>query len=158
MLRHSPSPRRWLGCVIAVLAVVSLATACSSGDGGDRVNAGSSGAGSSSGGAASNNASNDFIRVESPSSGDAISSPVTISGQNRTFENTVRIRVLGADGSTLADVFTTGNGRAPGEWGDFAAPVAFAKGTNTHGTIVVFEESSEDGSEIHVLKVPVKFA
>ena len=136
-----------------VLAVVSLFTACSNGDG-DRVDAGSSNDGTTAAGGAGN----DFIRVTSPLSGTSITSPVTVTGENRTFENTVRIRILGADGSTLADVFTTGNGKAPGEWGQFAAPVAFAKGANTHGTVVVFEDSPEDGSDIHVLKVPVKFA
>ena len=151
MFSRSPSPRRWLVCVLVAVAVVSLGTACSNGDG-DRVDAGGNGV------TAPGGASNDFIRVTSPLSGNSITTPVTITGQNRTFENTVRIRIEGADGSTLADVFTTGNGRAPGEWGQFAAPVAFAKGTNTHGTVVVFEESAKDGSEIHVLKVPVKFS
>lgn len=133
--------------VLPAVALVALGSGCSNGDG-NRVDAG----GSSAGGA-----SNDFIRVTSPLRGNAVTSPVTVTGQNRTFENTVRIRVVGADGTTLADVFTTGNGTSPGEWGQFAAPVAFAKGANTHGTVMVFEESSKDGSEIHVLKVPVKF-
>jgi hypothetical protein len=136
---------------LAVFALITVGSACSNG-GSDRVDAGGTGT------AAQGGASNDFIEVSAPVRGAPITSPVTVTGQNRTFENTVRIRIVGADGSTLADVFTTGNGRAPGEWGQFAAPVAFSKGTNANGTIVVFEDSPKDGSEIHVLEIPVKFA
>lgn len=101
--------------------------------------------------------SNDFIRVESPGPGESITSPVVVSGENRTFENNVRIRIVAANGTVLADTFTTGNGE-PGVFGDFSKSVGFVKGANPGGTIEVFADSPKDGSEVYKLEIPVDFA
>jgi len=98
-----------------------------------------------------------FILVESVAPGDVITSPVEISGLNNTFESTVRFRIVGADGRTLADTFTTGSG-GMGTWGPFEAKVTFEAGSNTDGTVVVFEDSPKDGSMINVVQIPVRFA
>jgi len=76
---------------------------------------------------------------------------------NNTFENNVRIRIVGADGRTLADTFTTGHGPM-GQWGRFDTIVPIARGSNPSGKVIVFESSAKDGSEINVVEIPVRFA
>ena len=98
-----------------------------------------------------------LILVESVAPADVVTSPVTVAGESNTFEATVRIRLLGADGSVLADTFTTATS-GTGTWGTFVAKVPFAKGTNTTGKLVVFEDSAKDGSMINVVEIPVRFA
>lgn len=98
-----------------------------------------------------------LILVESPAPGDVVSSPLRVAGLNNTFEATVRIRIEGSDGRTLADTFTTGQG-GTGTWGPFEARVTFDRGRDERGTVVVFEDSPEDGSEINVVEIPVRFA
>ena len=97
------------------------------------------------------------ILLESVAPGDSITSPVTVAGTANTFEATVRIRVVGADGSVLADTFTTATSGS-GTRGTFQTNVAFAKGSNTSGKVVVFEDSPKDGSMVNVVEVPVRFA
>ena len=98
-----------------------------------------------------------FILLESLAPGDVIRGRAFIAGMNNTFENNVRIRVVGADGRVLADTFTTGHGPM-GTWGRFETTVPFDRGTNTSGTIVVFDNSAETGREINTVEVPVRFA
>jgi len=98
-----------------------------------------------------------LIFVESVAPGDAIASPVKVAGMANTFEANVRIRILGADGSVLADTFTTATSGS-GTWGTFAVNVPFAKGAQTAGTVVLFESSPKDGSMVNVVEVPVTFS
>ncbi len=98
-----------------------------------------------------------LIFLESVAPGDTVSSPVTVAGESNTFEATVRIRVLGADGSVLADTFTTATS-GTGTWGTFGVNVPFARGANATGKVVVFEDSPKDGSMVNVVEVPVRFS
>jgi hypothetical protein len=98
-----------------------------------------------------------LVFLESVAPGDIVSSPVTVAGESNTFEATVRIRVLGADGAVLADTFTTATS-GTGTWGTFSEKVAFAKGANSRGTVVVFWDSPKDGSPQDVVEVPVAFS
>ena len=97
------------------------------------------------------------ILVESPAPGDVMQGSARVTGMNNTFENNVRIRIVGADGRTLADTFTTGKGPIGG-WGRFDATVPFTRGTNSTGKVVVFDVSAETGAETNVVEVPVRFA
>jgi spore germination protein GerM len=98
-----------------------------------------------------------LIFLESVAPGDTIATPVKVAGMSNTFEANVRIRVLGADGSVLADTFTTATSGS-GTWGTFAVNVPFAKGAQTTGTVVLFETSPKDGSMVNVVEVPVRFS
>lgn len=98
-----------------------------------------------------------MILVQSVAPGDPVTSPVRVAGLSNTFESNVRIRVLGADGTVLADTFTTGRG-AMGTWGSFQASVPFDRRANTTGTVVVFDISAESGAMTNVVEVPVRFA
>ena len=59
------------------------------------------------------------VFLESVAPGDIVASPVKVAGESNTFEATVRIRILGADRSVLADTFTTATG-GNGTWGTFS--------------------------------------
>jgi len=98
-----------------------------------------------------------LVFVESVAPGDVVASPVTVSGEANTFEATVRIRVVGNDGSVLADTHTTATSGS-GTWGTFSESVPFAKGANTAGKIVVFWDSPADGAPRDVVEVPVRFS
>jgi len=98
-----------------------------------------------------------LILVETVAPGDVVPATPRVAGINNTFENNVRIRIVGADGRTLADTFTTGRGPM-GQWGPFDTVVPIARGSNASGKVVLFENSAKDGSEINVVEVPVRFA
>ena len=98
-----------------------------------------------------------LVFLESVTPGDLVTSPVTVAGEANTFEATVRIQVLGANGAVLADTFTTATSGS-GTWGTFSEKVAFDKGTNTAGTVRVFWDSPKDGSPQDVVEVPVRFS
>jgi len=98
-----------------------------------------------------------LILVETVAPGDVLPTTPRVAGMNNTFENNVRIRIVGADGRVLADTFTTGRGPM-GQWGRFETIVPIARGANATGKVVVFETSAKDGSEINAVEVPVRFA
>lgn len=95
------------------------------------------------------------IVVMTPGIGDRVSSPVTISGTANVFEATVSIRILDDDGNLLAETFTTAT-CGSGCRGNYAERVRFDAGGNG-GVIEVFESSAEDGSDLHLVSIPVEF-
>ena len=97
-----------------------------------------------------------MILVESPAPGDVVGSPLTISGSNNTFESNVVFRLEDDTGATLAEGNTTGTG-GMGRWGPFEGSLEFDPGAATTGTLVVYESSARDGSEINVTEIPVRF-
>ena len=95
-----------------------------------------------------------FIVVESPKSGEDVTSPVTVTGFANVFEATVNIVIRDENGDELEETFTTatcGNGC----WGDFSEAVAFEVDERQEGRIEVFTYSAEDGSEQNVVSLPV---
>jgi germination protein M len=95
------------------------------------------------------------IVVMSPAIGDRISSPVTISGTANVFEATVSIRIMDADGNLLAETFTTAT-CGTGCRGSYSEEVKF-DAVGNGGVIEVFESSAEDGSDLHLVSIPVAF-
>jgi hypothetical protein len=94
------------------------------------------------------------IVVESPSIGQRVDNPVTISGTANVFEATVSIRILDQNGHEVARTFTTAT-CGTGCRGDYSVSVSYDVGTEQPGTIEVFESSAEDGSMINVQSIPV---
>ena len=97
-----------------------------------------------------------LIFLESVAPGDIVSSPVTVAGDANTFEATVQIKVVGADGSVLVNTFTTATSGS-GTWGTFSKDVPFNRADNTSGKVVVFWDSPKDGTPQDVTEVPVTF-
>lgn len=81
-------------------------------------------------------------------------SPLSVSGSASVFEGTVSLR-LEADGETLAEGFTTATEGGPGR-GAFHAMLEYDVDEPTDATLVAFERSAEDGSETHVVRMPVR--
>jgi hypothetical protein len=94
------------------------------------------------------------IIVTSPEAAEDVSSPVSVQGTANVFEATVSIRILDADGKKIADTFTTAT-CGTGCRGDYSEAVAFDVADRQEGVIEVFEASAEDGSPLHMVRIPV---
>jgi hypothetical protein len=93
------------------------------------------------------------ILVESVGPGDELTSPARVRGTANTFEATLNLRLLDADGEVLHDDFATATS-GTGTRGTFDVTIEFdAQGP---GTLVAYEHSAEDGSEINVVEIPVE--
>lgn len=94
------------------------------------------------------------IVVEDPVPGDEIHGPLTIKGNANVFEATVSIKVVGEDGETLAEDFTTAT-CGTGCRGTFEKRISIEVERRTPVIIKVFESSAEDGRPTNVVRVPV---
>jgi germination protein M len=95
------------------------------------------------------------IMIESPVSGDAVTSPVRVFGNSNTFEGTCLLEIVDASGNVLANEIvtaTSGNGQR----GTFDVTVTFTARQPGHGIVRAYEESAEDGSIINLVEVPVE--
>jgi hypothetical protein len=95
-----------------------------------------------------------FILVESPGIGQRVSSPLTISGTADVFEAVVSIVILDRNGHTVASTFTMAT-CGTGCRGTYSTDVRYEVGTTQPGTIRAYEVSAMDGSQIHVVDIPV---
>ena len=94
-----------------------------------------------------------FIEVLTPQPESEVGQTFTFTGCGNTFEAGYVYRVEGPGGEVLADGFgmmTCGTGCV----GEFEQEVTVE--TTGPVTLVVFEESAEDGSEQHVVEVPLE--
>lgn len=94
------------------------------------------------------------IYLDTPASGAEVDSPITISGTANVFEATLGYEVTIADGTVLADGFTTAS-CGTGCWGDFSVDVPYGLTEDTSGFVTVFTNSPEDGSRTNVTIYPV---
>ncbi|HEX9235174.1 MAG TPA: Gmad2 immunoglobulin-like domain-containing protein [Actinomycetota bacterium] len=94
------------------------------------------------------------ITVESPTIGQRVSSPVTLSGTADVFEATVSVWILDENGRKLADT-TTQASCGTGCRGDYSKAVSYHVDHDQSGTVEVFEASAKDGSPTNVVKIPV---
>jgi spore germination protein GerM len=94
------------------------------------------------------------IVVETPGPGDAVSSPLTISGTANVFEANVSYRIEDENGHSVADGYATAT-CGTGCRGTYVVTVDYTVGHDQQGTVVVFESSAQDGSEINVVRIPV---
>jgi len=97
------------------------------------------------------------ILVEQPAPGEAVSSPLRVTGSANTFEATFNYRLEDADGKLLAKDFVTATSGS-GTRGTFDFSVAFDVDAAQNGTLAVFELSAEDGSVIHERVIPLRLA
>jgi len=92
--------------------------------------------------------------VGSPSAGDSVTSPVTVSGQMNAFEAQFNITIFGADGSKIADVPARS---AEGQvLSAFSEDVFFSVTEETSACVWVYDLSEADGvTPVDVVQVPV---
>jgi len=95
------------------------------------------------------------ILVESPLSGEKVSSPIRVTGTANTFEATFQRELHGPRGNILSKHFemaTSGSGTR----GTFAFEIPFKVLRGGTGKLVLYEDSAEDGSRIHVQEIPLE--
>lgn len=85
------------------------------------------------------------IVVDSPSSGQTVTSPLTVTGQARTFEATVQLALFGADGEEIATTFGTAAAPDAGVHGPFSIGLDFAVTGSTDALLVGVRAERPDG-------------
>jgi germination protein M len=95
------------------------------------------------------------ILVEHPAPGEAVTSPLKVTGTANTFEATFNYRLKDAGGNVLAKDFVTATSGS-GTRGTFDFTVSFNVDSAQEGTLAVFELSAEDGSVIHERDIPLR--
>lgn len=95
------------------------------------------------------------ILVESPAPGETVASPFTIRGSANTFEATfmVELRADGQGKPLYQDFVTATSGN--GTRGTFEKAIDFVADRGRPGTLVVYENSAEDGSVVNEVEIPV---
>ncbi len=96
------------------------------------------------------------IIVDSPTAGATVTSPLTVTGQARTFESTVQVAVFDVDGTKIASTFGTAAAPDAGVHGPFSIPIEFSVAVPTDGCVWVYEQSAQTGDPINVVQVPVR--
>jgi hypothetical protein len=94
------------------------------------------------------------IVVETPQASDEVGSPIRIEGTANVFEATVSIELLDASGQVLAATFATAT-CGTGCRGAFSAKLFFFTSERQNGLLRLFESSAQDGSELHVIEIPL---
>lgn len=94
------------------------------------------------------------ILLESPTPGKEVSSPIRLQGTSNTFEATMQIEIIDSAGEVIYRDFATATS-GTGTRGTFDVTVDVDIQTEGFGTIVMFEESAQDGSRINVIEIPV---
>jgi hypothetical protein len=98
------------------------------------------------------------IVVGKPTSGEQVTSPVTVSGTADVFEANVTVEVLDAAGKVVGHEFTTAS-CGSGCRGSFSVSVPYKVGGKQQGTIVVHDDDAADtGSPPHSVRIPVTLA
>ena len=95
------------------------------------------------------------VLVESPVPGQAVHTPLHITGTANTFEATFNVELLDEEGKVLGKRFVTATSGS-GTRGTFDAEVPFEITREGPGSLVVFELSAEDGSRLHEQVIPLQ--
>jgi len=97
-----------------------------------------------------------FISVRHPRPHDIVDDPVEVAGVGTGFEGTLQVRVRNHAGDEIAQRHFNVGGT--GIWGNFFLRVDVPGVPNRpRGTLEVYENSPEDGSEINKRVVPIVF-
>jgi hypothetical protein len=96
-----------------------------------------------------------LILVESPVPGQAVASPLDIFGMSNTFEATVQYTVTDGEGLIVDQGFTTATA-GNGTFGTFGVRSEFQVERPGVGSVIAFETSPRDGSQVNVYEVPVQ--
>jgi germination protein M len=95
------------------------------------------------------------ILVESPTLGDAVGSPLRVTGTANTFEATFLINIVNWDGLIIADQVVTATSGS-GTRGTFDVTIPFEVDREGLGALIVFENSAKDGSPLNVVEIPLQ--
>jgi len=96
------------------------------------------------------------IFVERPGVGAVLGSPFVLQGTASVFEGSFRASLVDAGGHEIANATVQASRGAPGR-GRFRDSIPFDT-TSSSGTLVLFDQSMEDGSRLDEVRIPVTFA
>ena len=96
------------------------------------------------------------IFVETPGVGALLSTPFTLSGTASVFEGSFTARLVDGAGHSIVRTQVQASAGAPGR-GRFREAIPFDT-TSSSGTLLVFDQSMEDGSRLDEVRIPVTFA
>jgi hypothetical protein len=96
------------------------------------------------------------IFVETPGAGAVVTSPFLLSGTAMVFEGSFQARLVDSSGRRIVNVVMQASAGGP-ERGTFAKEVPFSTSAK-QGTLIVFDQSMEDGSRQDEVRIPVTFA
>jgi hypothetical protein len=96
------------------------------------------------------------IFVEAPGAGAALSSPFVLRGTASVFEGTLLAELRDDSDRRIVRVVVQASLGAP-ERGDFRKTMTFTTAA-TKGTLIVYDQSMEDGSRQNEVRIPVTFA
>jgi len=101
----------------------------------------------------------DNIRIDRPTSGELVGSPVPLKGQGRAFEGNIEVEVR-QDGQARGSFLGRGivTGRGDGELGPFNAVLSIKAPTAAAGAVVFLTTSAEDGAVQEATVVRVLFS
>jgi hypothetical protein len=93
------------------------------------------------------------ILVDSPAYGGILDNPARITGSAAVFEAVFRVVIADQDGLILSDTqVMTDNGMG---WGAFETTIPYEVDEPQRGSLIVWENSAKDGSQINVREYPV---
>ena len=103
-------------------------------------------------------AKSENIIVETPLPNSSVTSPFEVSGQARVFEGTVLVRVVNQDGKIVVpEQIVNAHANEQGEFGAFKININYVFYATKEGIVEVFSQSAENGEEINMVEVPIKF-
>jgi hypothetical protein len=91
------------------------------------------------------------VIVDSPSAGDSVTSPITVSGQALVFEAVVSLALYDADGNEISTA--TAMAADGTQLSDFSGTIEFSVTEETPACLWVFESSAQDGSPTNVVQI-----
>lgn len=98
------------------------------------------------------------ITIDQPTINQSVSSPVTIEGLARVFENVLQVRLKDNNGKILVEQNTMANSLDMGLFGPYQVSLVYSNPETKTGQIEAFQYSARDGSEIDKVTIPVSFA
>lgn len=94
------------------------------------------------------------ILIDTPAWFARTESPMLVSGIARAFEATVEWALFDNDGLPLAEGFAMASTGGP-DWGTFQFGIPYDVDTPQVGSLMMWEESAADGSQMHLVEHPV---
>ncbi|HXV71450.1 MAG TPA: GerMN domain-containing protein [Acidimicrobiia bacterium] len=95
------------------------------------------------------------IFVDSPAWGEPVTSPVAVKGLSNVFEAVSQVMLTDDDGLKLFEdnvMATCGTGC----WGDWEVEIPYTIDREQFGSLIVWENSARDGSQINVREYPIQ--
>lgn len=95
------------------------------------------------------------IFVDSPAWGEPVTSPVAVKGLSNVFEAVSQVMLTDDDGLRLFEdtvMATCGTGC----WGDWEVEIPYTIDREQFGSLIVWENSARDGSQINVREYPIQ--